>query len=377
MGSNSLSDPVPTTPSILFITANLPTPEDEAAIWIGKIEAYLTDPLNAFRSRGAAVTLRTFQDPTLTAAAIASTYTHVLFLAVDKYIHHMPAFTTFLDATLPEARRLNPRLRIHNPAAVVRWNANKTYLAELQALDTAAGFHVPRTAFLDPATTDAAALAAHLAADARVAGNPSTPVVLKPSIAASGHSTHLLRSPLALTADDVAALESMRTAAAATQQQMGAMLLVQEYLPRVAARDGADGNGGEWSMIVIDGRLTHAVRKRPQAGEFRINSAFKGVWEPMAAEGDARVPECGRVVAGRVWEWLVGKEKVLKEERGEGGETELLYARVDGVVGEDGEFVLMEVELIEPWLWLLDQEGHPGREGLKVFVDAVLGDGGL
>lgn len=376
MGSVALSDPIPATPSILFVTANLPTPEDEAAIWIGKIEAYLSDPLNTFRSRGAAVTLRTFQDPTLTADAIASTYTHVLFLAVDKYIHHMPAFTTFLDATLPAARRLNPHLRIHNPAAVVRWNANKTYLAELQSLDTA-GFHVPRTAFLDPATTSAAALAAHLAADARVAGAPTTPVVLKPSIAASGHSTHLLRRPLALTAADAAALDAMRAAAAATRQP-GAMLLVQEYLPRVAAHDGAGGTGGEWSMVVVGGRLTHAVRKRPRAGEFRINSAFKGVWEPMAAEGDARVPECGRVVAARVWEWLVGKEKVLKEERGEEvGETELLYARVDGVVGEDGEFVLMEVELIEPWLWLLDQEGHPGREGLKVFVDAVLGDGGL
>ncbi|OJD40291.1 glutathione synthetase [Diplodia corticola] len=366
----------PTKPSILFVTANLPTPEDEAAIWIGKIEAYLSDPLCALRARGAAVHLRTFQDPGLTAEAIASTYTHVLFLAADKYIHHMRAFTTLLAATLPAAQRLNPTLRIHNPPALAAWNANKTYLAELQDSTTARSttFHVPRTSFLDPRTTSAAALAAHLAADPHVAASPSTPVVLKPSIAASGHSTHLIRAPLALVAADVAALEAMRAAA-----QPGAMVLVQEYLPRVAARDGDGGSGGEWSMVVVAGRLTHAVRKRPRAGEFRINSAFEGVWEPMGAEGDERVPECGKRVAGEVWEWLVGKERALKAERGEEGvlgREELLYARVDGVVGEDGEFVLMEVELIEPWLWLLDREGHPGREGLRVFVDALVGEEG-
>ncbi|KAL1635006.1 hypothetical protein SLS58_010457 [Diplodia intermedia] len=285
MGSITPSHPTPEKPSILFITANLPTPEDEAAIWIGKIEAYLHDPLAALRARGATVTLRTFQDPSLTAAAIASSYTHILLLAVDRYIHHMPAFTVLLTTTLPAAQRLNPRLRIHNPPAIAAWNANKTYLAELQAVAT--GFAVPRTAFLDPATTDAAALAAHLAADPRVAAAPSTPIVLKPSIAASGHSTYLIRTPLALTPADGAALDAMRGAAAATGRH-DAMLLVQEYLPRVAEADGADGDGGEWSFVVVKGRLTHAVRKRPREGEFRINSAFAGVWEPMEA-GDARL----------------------------------------------------------------------------------------
>ncbi|KAL0264143.1 hypothetical protein SLS55_000088 [Diplodia seriata] len=370
MGSITPSHPTPEKPSILFITANLPTPEDEAAIWIGKIEAYLHDPLAALRARGATVTLRTFQDASLTAAAIASSYTHILLLAVDRYIHHMPAFTALLTTTLPAAQRLNPRLLIHNPPGLAAWNANKTYLAELQAVAT--GFAVPRTAFLDPATTTAAALAIHLAADPRVAAAPTTPIVLKPSIAASGHSTYLIRTPLALSPADGAALDAMRGAAAATGRN-DAMLLVQEYLPRVAEADGADGDGGEWSFVVVAGRLTHAVRKRPREGEFRINSAFKGVWEPMEA-GDKRVPACGKVVAGRVWEWLVAKEGELRGEGREGrGEGELLYARVDGVVGADGEFVLMEVELIEPWLWLLDREGHPGREGLRVFVDAVLG----
>lgn len=363
MGSIAAPAPAPSTPSILFVTANLPTPEDEAAIWIGKIEAYLNDPLNALRARGATVDLRTFQDASLTPPAIASTYTHILFLAVDKYIHHMSAFTHFLTITLPAAQRLSPALRIQNPPALIAWNANKTYLSELQRLHHPA-FRVPRTTFLDPATTTPDALAAHLAADPDVAAAaPTTPVVLKPSIAASGHSTHLLRTPLALTAADAAALASMRANAAP-----GAALMCQEYLARVAARDGEDG--GEWSMVVVDGVLTHAVRKRPREGEFRINSAFKGVWEPMEA-GDARVPECGRRAAEGVWGWLKGKEAELKGE----GTGELLYARVDGVVGEDGAFVLMEVELIEPWLWMLDQEGHPGREGLRVFVDAVVGKG--
>ncbi|EKG19836.1 hypothetical protein MPH_02838 [Macrophomina phaseolina MS6] len=360
----------PSTPSVLFVTANLPTPEDEAIRWINTIEAYLCDTTNAFRARGASVRLRTLQDPTLTPAAIASTYTHVLFLALDKYMEHMPAVTRFLHTTLPAAQALAPTLRIHNPPALVAWNANKTYLAELQASPAArALLRTPRTSFLDPHATDLAALAAHLAADPAVAASPSTPVVLKPSIAASGRATHLLRTPLALTPADADALDAMRRSAAP-----GARLMCQEYLARVAAHDAEDA--GEWSIVVLAGRVAHAVRKRPQKGEFRINSAFKGVWEPMEA-ADARVPDCAKRAAAGLWEWLVRKEAELKgSERAEGeGEGELMYARVDGVVDEEGAFVLMEVELIEPWLWMVDKEGHPGRAGLRVLVDAVLGGG--
>lgn len=362
MGSVATPTPAPSAPSVLFVTANLPTPEDEADIWIGKIVAYLHYTLDSLRARGATVSLRTFQDPTLTAAAIASTYTHILFLAVDRYMEHIPAFTTFLNTTLPAVQTLAPGLRIHNPPSIIAWNFNKTYLSELQSLAT--GFHVPRTSFL-PLSTSLSTLSAHLAADPHVAAAPSVPVVLKPSIAASGRGTHLLRAPLAPTPADAEALAAMQAAAASPDS----MLMVQEYLARIAARDGDKGSGGEWSMVMIDGRLTHAVRKRPREGEFRINSAFKGIWEPMAA-GDERVPACGKVVAERVWAWLVGKERELK---GEGKESELLYARVDGVVGEDGEFVLMEVELIEPWLWMVEE--GPGTVGMGVFCDAVLGGG--
>ncbi|KAF2141530.1 uncharacterized protein K452DRAFT_288221 [Aplosporella prunicola CBS 121167] len=351
------------TPSLLFVTANLPTPESEAHNYICKMEDYLKDILKTLRHRGASVALRSFQDLGLTPEYIASTYSHILFLAVDDYIRHMPAFTTFLTSTLPAAQHLSPTLRVYNPSALVAWNSNKTYLAELQALSSS-GFHVPRTTFLPLSTTDLFGLASHLASDPYVAAAPAIPVVLKPSVAASGYATHLVRTPLALTPADADALAAMHSSAAPD-----AALLVQEYLPRIAA---SDGSGGEWSMIVVDGRLTHAVRKRPRDDEFRINSAFGGVWEPMAAD-DERVPESGRLVAEKLWVWLLEKEKSLKKETGfkEDGHDELMYARVDGVVSESGEFVLMEVELIEPWLWMLDE--GPGKIGLEALCDAIMG----
>ena len=87
---------------------------------------------------------------------------------------------------------------------------------------------------------------------------------------------------------------------------------------------------GEISMMFFGGAFSHAVSKRPEAGEFRVQERFGG----KIARTDP--PPA-----------LVGLAHGLLETHAPGS----LYARVDVVVTAD-RFVPMEVELVEPSLYL-------------------------
>ncbi|MBV9435106.1 MAG: hypothetical protein JOZ44_03585 [Acidobacteria bacterium] len=99
-------------------------------------------------------------------------------------------------------------------------------------------------------------------------------------------------------------------------------LLIQQFVPEVRT-------AGEWSMIFIGGQFSHAVRKYPKQGDFRVQAEFGGREEPATA-GSALVAAAA---------------KILDQAE------HTLYARVDGVE-QHGQFLLMELELIEPVLFL-------------------------
>jgi glutathione synthase/RimK-type ligase-like ATP-grasp enzyme len=191
------------------------------------------------------------------------------------------------------------RLPVWNPPELVRWNARKTYLRELEA----AGFRVPKTLWAPPGS---GATLAGLFAEAGWER-----AVVKPIVSASAAGTELIAR------SDAAAHEQ---AFAQIRDDHGAM--VQEFLPEIGRR-------GEMSLMFFDRQFSHAARKRPKAGEFRVQEHHGGTAEPaMAAE--ATVEAARRVLDGVP------------------GDT--LYARIDLV--EDGtDPILMEVELIEPTLF--------------------------
>ena len=99
--------------------------------------------------------------------------------------------------------------------------------------------------------------------------------------------------------------------------------MVQQFVPEIL-------RAGEWSLVFIGGKYSHSVIKRPAPGDFRVQREFGG--DAVSAE-----PAASTVAAG---ECLLD---ALPERP--------LYARVDGIEC-DGRFVLMEVELIEPVLFL-------------------------
>ncbi|MBA2522771.1 MAG: hypothetical protein H0V25_05505 [Solirubrobacterales bacterium] len=193
-------------------------------------------------------------------------------------------------------RRVAKAAPLQNPLPMVEWNLDKRYLREL------AGSGIPTipTVWSLPG--------AEAAAVEEVERLGWDEVVIKPVI-------------------DLGAMNLVRVGA----DLVGRMLerydrpvLIQPYLASVAAE-------GELSLVYLGGRFSHALRKLPAAGDFRVQPLYGGTH----AEATASAAE--RALGERTLALAPGDS---------------LYARVDLVVGEAGEPVLIELELIEPALYL-------------------------
>ncbi|HEY1098116.1 MAG TPA: hypothetical protein VGF99_04280, partial [Myxococcota bacterium] len=184
---------------------------------------------------------------------------------------------------------------IANPASVVRWNTDKRYLQQLAA-DTVPT--VP-TVFLDRGRARFV--------DVVKALPVATGYVLKPTIGAGSRDTiHLAGSVDVVAGEAQAFLDRVLPLEP---------VMVQPFLPGIAE--------GEVSLVYIDGRFSHAVNKRPKAGDFRSQ------------------PEFGSQVTRHV---PTSTERAVADAamRATGGR--LLYARVDLVPGLDGAPVVIELE---------------------------------
>jgi glutathione synthase/RimK-type ligase-like ATP-grasp enzyme len=188
--------------------------------------------------------------------------------------------------------------RLWNPPSTVLWNADKLYLRDLAS----AGIALPRTRWFEPGERPGVAALLEEWGAARA--------VLKPRISATAYGTHVISRGAGIGAADWPALE-----------RSGCLL--QLFVPEIQSR-------GEISLVFLDGGFSHAVRKRPVAGDFRVQADFGGSLEPATPSGDTiGFGEAVLAAAARPW----------------------LYARVD-LVETDGGPVLMELELIEPDLFL-------------------------
>jgi len=127
-------------------------------------------------------------------------------------------------------------------------------------------------------------------------------------------------------------------AAAIDQGHLRRPAMVQPFLEDIRTR-------GEWSLIFIDGELTHAMLKHPATEDFRVHATYGGT-------STRATPPLGVVEAGRR---TLAALSVAP-----------LYARVDGVDTRRG-FVVMELEVHEPSLYF-----GPAPEAALVFADAIV-----
>ena len=196
-----------------------------------------------------------------------------------------------------------------NPLATLRWNTNKTYLLELEARGVPIVPSLLAPAFCQQDLEDARTTFGDVV------------FVVKPTVSGGAEGTYRMK-PGDPVPPDVKHCE----------------MLVQPLIPAIAEE-------GEFSLFYFGGEFSHAILKRPASGDFRVQEQFGGtettIAPPSAAEALARATL-------------------------DAVQQQLLYARVDMVRAPDESFQLMELELIEPSLFL-----HHAPDGGAMFAEAV------
>lgn len=199
-------------------------------------------------------------------------------------------------------------LPLQNPAAVLRWNADKLYLQRLAE----EGAAIVPTLFVDRIDDEA------MTGASRAFGTDR--LIAKPRISAGAFQT-IRWSP-----------------GASIEGGPDGPAMIQPYLPGIET-------SGEVSLLYFGGVFSHAISKVPQPGDFRVQPEYDGIiarHAPLADELEA---------AGAALR-AVGED--------------LLYARVDLVRDLTDRPVLMELELVEPDLYLGFDDAAPAR-----FAEAV------
>ena len=188
-------------------------------------------------------------------------------------------------------------IMVCNPPDLVRWNSRKTYLRELA--ERGAGT-IPTMWVERPTAADLATAFETFGCDRVVAKR-------QVGAGAEGQSIHC--------AGEVPADWAMPHPA-----------MIQPYLPQIASE-------GEISFLFVDGTFSHALVKRPASGDYRVQSLYGGTEEALQ-------PAAGDLAAAQAVVEAIPFATPL-------------YARIDMVRGADGTLLLMEAELIEPYLYPL------------------------
>lgn len=277
---------------------------------------------DALDARGIPSDVKVWDDPTVDWAA----YPHVVIRSTWDYTDRPTQFADW-------ARRVQRASTLLNPAPVVAWNLDKTYLRDLER----AGLPIVPTIWLDPERNlDARAIHTRFPAFGDF--------VVKPTISAGSRDTGRYEAGQTQS-------RSLAITHAKNLLGVGRRVMIQRYLQRVDTE-------GETALIFVEGEFSHSVRK---------GALLEGPYRPEEHEGalyrqEAMTPreasEAELEVAERV---VAALPDVVPDVDGP-----LLYARVDLIPDADGNPVVLELELIEPSFFFRLAPGSAQR-----FADAI------
>jgi glutathione synthase/RimK-type ligase-like ATP-grasp enzyme len=258
--------------------------------------------VSALERRGIIVTPVVWDSPEVSWTA----YDMIVVRNIWDYYRQPQTFVAWLDYL--EAKQI----RLYNPIPLLRWNMNKQYLAQLSQQ----GIRILPTVFVRHISQNLVQTLAEKGWQEAVA---------KPLISGSGENTWRINPQNA--ADFQAQFDFI-------QARFGTM--IQPYASQIA-------DEGEYSLVFFNGEFSHAVLKRPAPSGFFVQSEHGGSTMPIAVSSE-----------------IIAQAKAALDATQAITNIMPLYARVDGFLDE-GIFVLMELECIEPELFMRYDESAGER----------------
>ncbi len=195
-------------------------------------------------------------------------------------------------------------LNVSNPVEILKWNHHKFYLQDLEVK----GVPIIPSVYIKKGGTSAFYKL--------INKKDWEEIVLKPAVSATA----------------LGLIKVIKSGISDHQEEIEKLIrnndtIAQHFQPTIT-------KVGEWSFMFFNKRFSHAVLKHPKQGDFRVQSDFGGSIQIVQPGDD-----------------LLKQVEIIIDAISE----DLLYCRVDGIVLE-GQFTLMEIELIEPELFLLTEK---------------------
>jgi len=197
-----------------------------------------------------------------------------------------------LEEFLKTLEVIKTKTRLFNAPELVRWNIDKRYLRDLEGKDV----RLIPTIWADKATPEVIAGAFETFGTDKI--------VAKRQVGAGADGQHMINR-------------------GDTVPDMPHPMMIQPFMRSIV-------DEGELSFIFIGGKLSHTLLKTAAKGDYRIQSAYGGQETPVEPSA-ADVAQAAKALAA--------------------APIAPLYARVDMIRAEDGGLYLMEMELIEPFLY--------------------------
>ena len=216
------------------------------------------------------------------------------------------------------AKLENLNVRLLNPIHIIKWNADKHYLQEIEK----SGLKITPSIFI--AKGDQINLVSYFEFF------NTNQLIIKPCVSGGSKNTFKVTST---NVDEVTAI--------LTELIKNEDFIIQPFLKEIEEQ-------GEWSFLFFNGKFSHAVLKKAKKGDFRVQASFGGTVHHQ-------VPPSNYLNSAQLYVNQFAKD--------------CLYTRVDGTI-INGEFYLMELELIEPFLFLADYKSNLTNyyEALKQLI---------
>ncbi|MBP7398585.1 MAG: hypothetical protein KA954_03295 [Chitinophagales bacterium] len=232
----------------------------------------------------------------------------VIFRTTWDYFHRFKEFLEWLHS-------LNKKTILINPMELLLWNLDKHYLDDLQKK----GIAIPPTVFIEKGDLRA------LQSIVEEAGWDE--IILKPAVGGAARHTYRIAKTELDSYENIFRKHIIEES-----------FLIQQFQESVLVN-------GEVSLMVMDGRFTHAVLKIAKQGDFRVQDDF----------------------GGTVYPYTPSKKEIAFAEQVVAAAPMLpLYARVDIIWGNNDEAYVSELEIVEPELWF---RFYP--KATKIFAKSI------